>query len=79
MVNPAAIVDFGATTPYATQATFLERAALHKAWATIIWHEPGRRGELTLQQMSDALDLIDSLGLKVVTFSEMFDDILGVK
>ena len=77
--NPYCIPDIASNATYEQQVALLEAAAKHKQWAVFTWHKPNSLGELTLQQMSDMLDLIESLGMQVVTFSDVADDILRLK
>lgn len=76
--NPKNITDIASNATYAQQLAIIQAAATHKQWAVLIWHQPGRVGELTLQEMSNMLDAIAATDLQVVTFSDVLDDILGL-
>jgi len=51
--------------------------AAQKNWGIVQLHSPDETGsQLTYQQISDLIDLIHTLGIQVVTFSDVADNIL---
>ncbi len=61
-----------AATPLATVQGWIDQAKENQGWAIIIFHDIS--GMLVLFQ--DIIDYIEANGLEVVTFSDVFDDML---
>jgi hypothetical protein len=74
--NPKGIVDMTSTTTYTRTAEVVQHAADYKEWCVITWHQGTRPNELLLSEMQNIINLIDSLGLEVVTMSDMYDRVL---
>lgn len=60
---------------YDNNLTALQMAATHRQWAILIWH-PGKDSELTPTEQEQLCEDIKTLGLKVVTFSDVLDDMV---
>lgn len=69
--NPKAI---GSLSSYSTEEdciNALNIAAEQKQWCVFTWHQPDRKGELTLLEMESIVAKVNELGLDVVTFSDI--------
>jgi hypothetical protein len=72
LFNPRSITDVASNATYAQQETILTKVATHKQLCVLTWHEPNREGEMTIEEMSTLIDLIATLELNVITFSDLY-------
>lgn len=68
-------LEVDAATPLATIQGLVDRTVEDQAWLTLFFHDLS--GMLVLFQ--DIIDYVEASGLEVVTFSDVFDELIGIR